>query len=276
MPRLPENASGFTLIELLVVIAIVAILAGLLLPALAKAKSKAQSIKCVSNLKQLQLAWQLYGDENNDSMPLNGEMTDTSPGGRFKALPGSWVLGSAPFDTDSSNILNGTLGPVVVGGIGVYRCPADKSTVKKSANLPRLRSYSLSCWLNGDATQVGYSLEKAGLDPYIKWKSAQLQNPSEIFEFTDEHEDSIDSGTMVVDHPLVDARDANSWWDMPSDRHNRGASFSFADRHAIPWRWKYPKRFQSHGQSAASKSLDPQQNDLQDLRQLEAWIPYNR
>ena len=106
MKRLARHA-GFTLIELLVVIAITAILAGLLLPVLAKAKSKAQSISCISNLRQLQYAWLMYVHDNNDSMPPNIDGSDGPT--MSKALPGSWVVGNALTDLTTSNIQSGLL-----------------------------------------------------------------------------------------------------------------------------------------------------------------------
>lgn len=130
---------GFTLIELLVVIAIIAILASMLLPALAKAKLKAQGISCLGNLKQLQLAWQVYADDNGDLMPSN---IDAAQNGIERTLPGSWVLGNAQIDTNRTNIESGMLFPYT-RSVAVYRCPADRSLTRGQQKQPRLRSYAL-------------------------------------------------------------------------------------------------------------------------------------
>ncbi len=256
--------NGFTLIELLVVIAIIAILAGMLLPALSKAKSKGQSISCINNVKQLQLGWQMYTLDHNDFMPSTIIAPDID--GMVKGLAGSWVLGNAQTDLGSTNLQSGVLYGYL-NSVAVYRCPGDHSTVRDAPGILRNRSYSLDVWLNGDATANG--LPPSNFWPFMKTKSTQLAKPAEIFTFIEEHEQSIRDGGFVVTFPEIAATpdDANTWADLPSDRHNQGCSISFADGHAMNWRWKAPKRFSAHNQPAAPAA------DLNDLRQMQVWVP---
>jgi prepilin-type N-terminal cleavage/methylation domain-containing protein/prepilin-type processing-associated H-X9-DG protein len=257
------SLSGFTLIELLVVIAIIAILAGMLLPALAKAKAKGQSIKCLSNVKQLGLAWHLYTLDYNDTMPPHIETPDTA--GMLKGLPGSWVVGNAQTDTTTSNLQSGILYSYI-NSTAVYRCPGDRSLVRGQPSLPRTRSYSLDCWLGNDATRSGFP--PSVFFPYKKTKLTELRNPTQIFTFIDEHEQSIDDGSFItVFLEIAAPGNENNWNGLPTDRHNQGCNIAFADGHAKPWRWQSPKRFKSHNQSTANAG------DLKDLRQMQSWVP---
>jgi prepilin-type N-terminal cleavage/methylation domain-containing protein/prepilin-type processing-associated H-X9-DG protein len=255
---------AFTLIELLVVIAIIAILAAMLLPALFKAKTKAQGTSCLSNVRQLQLAWGMYTDENNDTFPLN-----INAGSPPSGQPGSWVLGSAQNDTTTSNIVSGSLF-YYVKGAGVYRCPGDKSMIKRAA-IPHTRSYSLSVWLNGytDGQSPSYPLPSSPqTDPFHKTKLTQLiePTPGKTFVFMEENELSIDDGMMVIENRAEITN--GQWWDMPSDRHNGIGNVSFADGHVQAVKWRYPKKYSSHGQF-----VGPATEDWQDFRSAQGWVP---
>src|SRR4051812_9386889 len=137
-PQFQRQERGFTLIELLVVIAIIAILAGMLLPALASAKVKGQSVMCISNLKQLQTAWLMYPEDNNGVLVQNYN-------GNAQA-PERWVRGDVSNDQDATNKVYITTGYLwkYNPALGIYKCPADRSTQQGGKRLPRLRSVSIN------------------------------------------------------------------------------------------------------------------------------------
>ena len=235
--------AAFTLIELLVVIAIIAILAALLLPALSQAKGYARNINCESNLKQLQLCWQMYADDYHGVLCPNDWIATEGGGSATDMKQTSWCLGDARTDTDTSGIQNGLLFPYNTS-TAIYHCPSDMSTIEDANGNPlpqlRTRSYNMSQSVNGYGNLVdpvsGYYVD--ALQPCFQTLSAIIAPiPSALFVFKDENE-----VTLVDDqfgYPMVNF-DYGSWWDMPSNRHNQGANLSFADGHVERWKWRAP------------------------------------
>ena len=243
--RVERTRRGFTLIELLVVIAIIAILAALLLPALRRAKAQAYQVVCLSNQKQLTLAWFHYIQDNDGLLPPN------EGGGMAGSFAGSWVVGNAQTDQDTKNIQAGVLYPYTPNP-GVYHCPADKSIVTATGGL-RLRSYSLDGYLASSVARPA---------PVIKFSQMISPGPDSVFAFIDEEEHSIEDGIFGLSHPPDD-----HWINLPSDRHGPSGNLSYADGHVRKMKWLWPKKYISGTQPVANPS------DLQDLRNLQVLMP---
>jgi prepilin-type N-terminal cleavage/methylation domain-containing protein/prepilin-type processing-associated H-X9-DG protein len=245
------SRSGFTLIELLVVIAIIAILAALLLPVLAKAKDKANTITCINNLKQLQLGWTCYLPDNNDLMPPNN--WDHVGGDFAGSTVESWVVGNAR-DATPDNIQRGVqfkYNPA----LGSYHCPSDYSTVTGGGRL-RCRSYSLECYLGGYDQIDGSGRYK------IKGSALTSPAPCNVFMFIDEDNQSIEDGTLAIQGAPF-----SNWSNLPGSRHNNGTTLSFADGHAERWKWKAGYlQYVSRPQAAKP-------SEIPDLRRLQDCLP---
>jgi len=243
---------GFTLIELLVVIAIIAILAAMLLPALSRAKQKGQAVQCLNNLKQLQLCWQMYADDNNDTMVLNKIQSGTSGVGATTRAD-SWIAGNTQTDTSSTNIERGAL-YAYNKSVSIYHCPTDRSQVTGSASQIRFRSFSLDSWLNGSGWPGQFT------SPFVK--ISHLKRPVMVCGFIDENENGINDGVFAISQVGVSA-----WQDMPSDRHSSGCNISFADGHAARQKWFAAKVFRGYAQYTSGAA------DKRDLLKLQEYIP---
>jgi len=219
---------AFTLIELLVVIAIIAILAAMLLPSLSKARLKAQGVGCLSNLRQLQVAWTMYSDDHSDKLPPNDDNSKKT----------GWVGGWLKDNLDAINVAllrppRGLLFPYNPA-LRIYKCPADRSFVSfGSVRLPRVRSISMNGCMNGDSWYT--AIINPNFFTYRKYSEIQRPKPSGAFVFLDEHPDDIDDGYFLV---FLDRK--GLWGNAPANYHSGACGFSFADGHAEIKKWRDP------------------------------------
>lgn len=263
----PNHRRAFTLIELLVVIAIIAILASMLLPALSKAKTKAQGISCMSNTKQLMLAVNLYTGDNEERFPMNTHGGEAQSGRKISATSGyyPWVMGWLTWDTSPHNTNRlfltspeyAVLANYSGGSYKIYKCPADNFISPQQRQrgwTERARSVSMNGAVgsgNKAATDGLLNCERL----YVKTSDVVDPPPASLWVFVDEHPDSINDGAFF------NAQNNGEWIDLPGNSHNNACGFAFADGHSEIHKWKgsvkkYPVRIIDFSRQPVSRT-DP-------------------
>jgi prepilin-type N-terminal cleavage/methylation domain-containing protein/prepilin-type processing-associated H-X9-DG protein len=235
---------GFTLLELLAVIAIVSILASIILPALSRAKARAQGTYCLNNTRQLLMAWTLYADEHDGRLAYNlggGNVSAADGSSQPVDMSPNWANNVLSYDSQNSDNTNSA--KLVATGIGpyvntspTYRCPSDYALSQAQKSLgwtARVRSYSMNAMVGdaGSFLKDGRSLSNPDYVQFVK--ASAIPHAADIFVFLDEHPDTITDGYFANrTYPEV-------WMRLPGSYHDGAASFSFADGHAETHHWRY-------------------------------------
>jgi prepilin-type N-terminal cleavage/methylation domain-containing protein/prepilin-type processing-associated H-X9-DG protein len=261
-----RRPNAFTLIELLVVIAIIAILAAMLLPALGRAKVKAQSAQCLSNLKQFNYAWVMYSGDFNEILVPN-----------WLSDPRAWIDGTSgsvfsyPGATNLAELKKGLLYPYNPS-IGVYRCPtATRGPKTLVPNNRIVRNYSLEGRMgganDGQAGRYGVTSTQWVLGPnflqYQKITEIVRPVPSQALTFLDESIETVDDGYFAVNY----ASEPTTWQNSPTARHGNSGVFVFADGHSENWRWRALNKDQGLDTPASGSP-----NTLVDLKRLQQAV----
>lgn len=240
-PVRPPAGRAFTLIELLVVIAIITILAALLLPALAIAKTEAMRVRCVNNQREMVMAWSMYSGDNREVLILNGGDADT-----ISTVAHLWVYGGNHGDPETLTNVQYLIGPTYALMAGnqptaaLYKCPADLSTWNvsetKGVKVFEIRSYSMNSYMGAAGTNLIDPLAQTpGYRVYMKCSQLAADSPANRFVFMDVNPASICTPGFGVDMT------AETFIHYPSDMHRSRGVVSFADGHVETHKWLDPR-----------------------------------
>jgi len=252
LEALERRLAGFTLVELLVVIAVIAILAALLLPALARAKVRAQGTFCANNTKQLLLAWRMYAEDNREELPFAYAQQPTPPGNAAYV----WVQGELdntnPSFVDNWNydttIRKGAIWPYCGKSIAIWHCPADTSRgIDPYRRAVIRRSVSMSNWIGGDGDRPddrykgGWGTLAPGTTVARKLTQIGNPGPARTLVILDERQDSINNAFFPIQMDGYPNPATTYIVDYPANYHNGAGSLAFADGHSEIHKWEDPR-----------------------------------
>jgi prepilin-type N-terminal cleavage/methylation domain-containing protein/prepilin-type processing-associated H-X9-DG protein len=237
---------GFTLIELLVVIAIIAILAALLLPALTRAKLKAQGVQCMNNHRQLSFAWRMYTEDNQDRLLYASASLPLSTYNSTWLY--TWCTGKMDFNAGNTSnydpsvdIYKSPMWPYCGKNLGIWRCPADRSALNiGGVMMRRIRTMAMNAYLGGfGGTAIGTG-NMTAYTLYLKYSELSRPGADRIFVFVDEREDAINYGNFLQDMTGYSPNNTAIYrfMDIPASYHGNAGGFSFADGHSEIKKWR--------------------------------------